>query len=400
MDIAQLVISILGFVSWLGFAGMVLLEAQLLQMMALGVTQAAPMFAMGLAFLCLAAVALISIVTSANAYSRKPQPRSLTGSMPWLRYVITAYPIILLAGALVIGREKVPDVIPALLTILAILVPAVWLLRMGAGDGWGANPKRYSGLITLTASLTTGFILLVETMVVLIGLGFLVAYLLADPEYLQIMREFIQGAATDPNNIEALLENLSPLAQAPGVSLALVLIMAVVIPVVEELFKTLGVWLLAGRGITPLQGFTAGIMCGAGFAMFEGLLNSIQVLTSPDRVSWLYFTISRSGATLLHIFNGGLIGWALAATWRDRKVGRTVLAYLAAIALHGLWNGLVVVSGLLTMRNPDTSSSWLYLLLGVITLTVLWLFFKLRHKAAADSVLRTQPAEHSLAPLI
>jgi hypothetical protein len=61
---------------------------------------------------------------------------------------------------------------------------------------------------------------------------------------------------------------------------------------------------------------------------------------------WVYFLIGRLGGTLIHIFNGALIGWALAKSWQNRKFTRALVIYLLTFIIHGMWNLTVVITQL------------------------------------------------------
>ena len=53
----------------------------------------------------------------------------------------------------------------------------------------------------------------------------------------------------------------------------------------------------------------------------------------------------RAGATSMHALNTGLLGLALYYDSSQGRLRRAFLLYLAAVALHGLWNALAVLAG-------------------------------------------------------
>ena len=75
---------------------------------------------------------------------------------------------------------------------------------------------------------------------------------------------------------------------------------------------------LAGKGLTDQEGFVAGLLCGAGFALLENLLYFMNVGTAEE---WLFMVIGRAGTGVLHMFGSALMGWGLARTWREGKGG-------------------------------------------------------------------------------
>jgi RsiW-degrading membrane proteinase PrsW (M82 family) len=116
------------------------------------------------------------------------------------------------------------------------------------------------------------------------------------------------------------------------------------------------VWALARSKITPAQGFSAGLISGAAFALVE----SLGYLATPSGSGWLGVVVGRTGTGLLHVTTTGLIGWALASAWEEKHYRRLVLAYLGAVGLHSFWNifGLLVALPLLIgQASVQTSTS-------------------------------------------
>ena len=76
--------------------------------------------------------------------------------------------------------------------------------------------------------------------------------------------------------------------------------------------------------------------------------------------------IARLGTTLVHILTAGLTGWALILAWREGRYIRLGLTYLTAVAIHALWNGLVILSVVPEILPPDTSYPHALLNIGII----------------------------------
>jgi hypothetical protein len=111
---------------------------------------------------------------------------------------------------------------------------------------------------------------------------------------------------------------------------------------VEELFKPLALWIFIKRRWSPAEGFIAGMLSGAAFAIIESLI-SLAAATSAD---WLTIAGGRAAAALLHITTAGFIGWALTSSWIDGKYARIAFTYVGAVLMHGAWNFLALVVGL------------------------------------------------------
>jgi len=186
-------------------------------------------------------------------------------------------------------------------------------------------------------------------------------------EALENLLPLLEGANLAP---EELVELLAPLLSTPPIFIGILLLVALIIPMIEEAFKTLGVWLLKGHGISPAEGYVAGMLSGAGFALIEGLLNSATIASSAS-TDWLGFVVGRLGGTLLHIFNGGLLGWAMARAWQGKKPTRVVGTYFLTVLLHGIWNGFAVLE-----LSPQViaAGNLTYILLAVYALILLVAF--------------------------
>jgi RsiW-degrading membrane proteinase PrsW (M82 family) len=103
--------------------------------------------------------------------------------------------------------------------------------------------------------------------------------------------------------------------------------------------------------ITPAQGFGYGVLCGVGFGLFENLGN-----TSGGGETWVLLASARISTLLLHALNTGLVGWAIASAFSHRHYLRLAVTFLYAIVMHGLWNGLAVLSFLGSMESLTGTS--------------------------------------------
>jgi RsiW-degrading membrane proteinase PrsW (M82 family) len=158
-----------------------------------------------------------------------------------------------------------------------------------------------------------------------------------------------------------------------------------VVPLIEEPIKSIlpalaGTW----QRLTPARGFLWGVATGAGFAIFEGLLNG-----GLNTGEWGIVAVSRVGSTAMHCFATGLTGWGWGEVWARRKWLRLVLAYTISLTLHGLWNslsvGIAVVSAVVdqvAVQNAlvaVAAASLIFLALGAI-IALLWMARRLANR--------------------
>ena len=147
------------------------------------------------------------------------------------------------------------------------------------------------------------------------------------------------------------------------------LYMVILVPVVEEVMKTVAVWPFLGRGLTNAEAFMGGAIAGAGYALFEAFF-----LAQPGQ-DWGITMIASAGATLIHMFTAGLTSIGLARAARERTFLRVVPYYALAVGIHGLWNfcALAIGAGVLIgdIATIDASSSDVLITTAVVILITL-----------------------------
>ncbi len=371
MDTTQLVVSILIFIVFLGiavfsFVGIKLSDRDLpLREFTPGI------WAMGFGFLFLAGISLVSVISSREVYYGIDRPRQPNKAKKWLNWSIVLLPILILDGYFVFNAQNAPDFLLPLLTILALSVAMFWILKIGLRNYWGANLKRDSGLFSFSMSFGILYIMLVQILL-LIFIVTMALVVVSDKIDLPLMMETL---STNP---ERFIETLS---NNPTLVLIAFLMIAVFGPLIEELFKTIGVWFLKPRVISPCEGWIAGLMSGAGFGLIEAYLYSVQGLLMPSFSDWLYLVLGRIGGLLLHTFAGGIVGWGLARSWREKSPRHALVAYLVAFLLHSLWNTMAVAQGmLLSLHSIQLPDIVVYISLGVLFTGILLAYLSLSQK--------------------
>jgi hypothetical protein len=187
------------------------------------------------------------------------------------------------------------------------------------------------------------------------GLAYVGLRSAADPQIERDIAYLTNQFMAYGDNIDALIQFLRPLILQPSIIYWALAIFGGIIPIIEEVIKPLALWTLAGRKITPQEGFVGGLLCGAGFALMENVFFFTTVLLSEE---WLFMAIGRAGTGVLHMLASGLMGWGLAAAWGKGKWIFMTLTTLGAFILHGVWNILAVLSGvgpLLILESEPTS---------------------------------------------
>ena len=260
--------------------------------------------------------------------------------LPRLGLLFSIFTMLLVSGYLVSQRPSLALILLPPIHVVAIGIAALWMILLGIrGLSIGSN-QRLWGIFNLGLVAAPILSLLVEFLVV-VGMGFiLIAYLGREPGFSAELSQLYQNYLSNPNfSLDSLMESLEPYLIQPVVVYAVLVVVAFLIPLIEEFIKPIGVWLLASKKPTPSQGFIAGVLSGGGFALFENL-----TLSATSGEGWALVVASRIGTSIIHIITTGITGWALASAWSQKKYPRLFASYFIAVAIHALWNGLVVLS--------------------------------------------------------
>jgi len=278
--------------------------------------------------------------------------------------LILIFPLVLWLGDRVIQNQVLGWLVLPILHVLAVGIPIAWLFLLGSRGLSVGSPQRFWGIFS--SGLVLGpFIILTLEIATLLGLAILgVVYVSSQPELQEQLANLTLRLSHVPNQFVA-LRILAPFLQKPVVLLAILAYGAVIVPMIEELVKPAGVWLLLRRGLTPAQGFAFGLLSGAAYAIFESL---VLANASTD---WAILALARVGTALLHIVTTGLTGWALVQIWPSapgktgKNAARLAITYLVVVCLHGLWNGLTLVTAWAgIMRQLESSSSGMLMQAG------------------------------------
>jgi hypothetical protein len=291
----------------------------------------------------LAAAALPSLIYASRRISG--HPAETPGKANGLRSASVAmliWPLILAAGRALSGSNELSWILLPPLQILAVVLPLWWFVEAARERLPSSSQQRSWGVINFSLFVSTPLVILVEIGLMLAGLAGLVLIISGNPEMVQAFEDFSQRILNSLSNPEALLRIYRPMLAQPAVIFGMLFGLSAVVPLVEELIKPLAVWVLAGRDLTPTEGFTAGALAGAGFALLETLFS----LANPAADGWLALTVGRAGTGLLHISTAALMGLALAEAWQSGRYLRLGVTYFGVVVAHGLWNAFSVLNGL------------------------------------------------------
>jgi hypothetical protein len=276
----------------------------------------------------------------------------------WLIFLL---PLVLLAGYFVSRSQSLAWLLLPPLHVLAVGLPVAWVAFVGRLGLPDVSPQRTWGIFAAGLALAPGLIVVLEVGAILAVIILLILFFALRPDLSQEMIALAQRLSSSSASPTALARTLGPYLFRPPVILAILSFWAGVVPLIEEAFKPIGVWLLAGKALTPAQGLAAGVLSGAGYAMFESLFLGSS---SPN---WTAVIVARMGTGIIHIFTTALTGWALASAWGHGRYGRLAVAYLVAVLTHAVWNSVAMLEVFKTFAENglDQQSTLARLVLGL-----------------------------------
>ena len=242
-----------------------------------------------------------------------------------------------LVGHLVTANGAVTWIILPLLTLAAVSLPLLVMLGLGIRDiPLGARWQSWN-VLGIAMTLVPFLLVIIESLVMIFIVVLAIAFIASQPELAREMERLSRQLYFIGPDPEAMARRLAPLLTRPAVIGVALAYFAVIVPLLEELIKPLGVWLFANRLSSPAQGFALGALSGAGYALIETLGVSAQT------ADWASLLLSRIGTGILHITASALMGGAIAFAVRERRYFHLFRTYLASVSLHGLWNALAIL---------------------------------------------------------
>jgi len=341
LSIAQLVVSIINLALLVvAFFGLVILLLVAPEMQGFSIDQTDQL--RGMLWIIAAAflLTLPSLISSIRRLSGKP-----VRLIPRRLFLAASLALVLMAPLVLLGNHLADSAngqwLFGVINVLIVFVPLWWLLELGRLRLARDSAQRQWGISTFSFYITLPVVMVVELIILGIGLLLAAVWMVQQPEFAPMLRQLEQAFSNGSFDLQDFSFDWLPLLQKPGVIIAIVSGASLVVPLIEELLKPLGVWALIKRGITPAGGFIAGMICGASFALLESLF-SLSAVSGED---WLYTVAGRAGTGLLHLALTGFNGWALASSWKDGKNARVGLTYIITVLIHGAWNLFAMVMG-------------------------------------------------------
>ena len=283
--------------------------------------------------------------------------------LAWGVGLVSLYLVALAGGQAVLNLKLAPAMTLPPFHILALAIPpllCLWGVVTLAKEPQFTWRRLWSGLGG-GAFGAVGLAFAIELSLLALGLVAVVIVLGGSPDWVEQLSQsqLTPGGLADSPLVRSLFRN-------PIVIITLFVSFSLVVPIIEESVKSL-VPALAGawHGLSATQIFLWGVAGGAGFAVVEGLLNG-----GLSTESWASVVLLRIGASAMHCLTAGLTGWGWGQVWTQRRWLHLLLAYVVAIAMHGVWNGASIGMAVVGVAfGPGTLQS--ALVVGAVGLLIL-----------------------------
>jgi RsiW-degrading membrane proteinase PrsW (M82 family) len=278
--------------------------------------------------------------------------------------------VVLLAAGTILNRNYPYTPWLAPITIVCVLIPIWWLIEFGRRGLKRPAPLYEWKTLTIGLTLAPVTILIIETLLVILVTVVVIILLGFQTDTFSNLMNLAPSLDLSSGGMEQLDQLLNELAQNSTILFALYLVIGLLAPFTEELFKPLAIWLSWKRPMDAREGFILGLISGGAFTLLE----SASLVSQINAQDWLSAVILRSSTGLLHVTLSGLVGYGIAKARSEKRWGAMLLTLLGATGLHGLWNSMALLNGFSTTALP-MSESVPVSAGGVISMVVMVLVF-------------------------
>lgn len=302
------------------------------------------------------------LITAINRLINKPDPEvPTTWKKPLLLSAAGIWMASLVLTLLFIQWES-SSILNSFFVIPLVIIPLVLIVLLGARKLSIGNSRRTWGSVGFNFSITMPLVFTAEIILFIFLVILIAIWLSSQPELLNQLLSFsdlLSQEKIDTQTAEALFTTLF---KQPIVLNISILVISFLVPLIEEFLKPMALWFLAGKKLTPEQGFVGGLIAGACFAAVE----TLGSIGAPVDITWYSLLLGRIGTGLLHITLSGLVGWGIASAFYNGNWWRAIINYFGAVLIHGTWNMFALLSGLLPILPSQEGFTNLPLILSQI----------------------------------
>jgi hypothetical protein len=254
-----------------------------------------------------------------------------------LYWILILIPLVLAVGTIAFQLDVLPGFLGPPAHMLAALLPMIALVFIALQKGPSISQRR--GWAHFMAGLWISPItaLILEIIAAIPLILFIIAAV-----YTSLGQDFLLSIWEQPDLFpdEGTLETLLGILSQPLYITLILGYLGILVPLIEELIKAIGLLPLIRRQISEAEGFLGGVLAGAGYGLFEALY-----LGQPGP-GWAALMLARGGATMMHMLTAGLTGIGFARAKNEGRLWPLIRYYLIAVSLHALWNFAAVLIGI------------------------------------------------------
>jgi len=268
-----------------------------------------------------------------------------------LLVLLLVFPLVLIGGQALAGIRGVGWSLP-ILHVAAAAIPVVLATALVVVRGRAMTPLRAWGSFLTGIWVSPAIALVLE---LLLAIPLLILLFLGSADTLSTP-ELLQGFSQSRGVPDTyLFEQLNALLSQPLILAGIFGYLSIAVPLIEEGAKSMALWFTARRQVSLSLAFMSGAIAGGGYGLFEAFF---LAQPGPD---WALLMVARAGASIMHMFAAGLTGLGVGYIILRRKYLRGLALYLAAAALHGIWNLAALGIGLIgvteVVQSPAVSPS-------------------------------------------
>jgi RsiW-degrading membrane proteinase PrsW (M82 family) len=260
----------------------------------------------------------------------KPSSRSLYG-------ILILIPPVLVVGTFAFQAGFLPGLLGPPAHMLAALLPVMALVFLVLQKGPAISQRR--GWAHFMAGL---WISPISALILEIIAAIPIILIILAAINASLGQDFLLRIWEQPDlfSEDGTVETILGIASQPLYVTLILGYLGILVPLIEELIKAIGLLPLIRRQISEAEGFLGGVLAGAGYGLFEALY-----LGQPGP-SWAALMLARGGATMMHMLTAGLTGIGFARTKKEGRVWPLIRYYMIAVGLHALWNFAAVLMGI------------------------------------------------------
>ncbi len=221
------------------------------------------------------------------------------------------------------------------INLFAIGLPILLYIRISLRGMELPTAQRMWSIFGASLIISPSLSIIFEIIAVVVIILLYTLYLRFLPGQQVFLNTLIRTFQSSNQGIEESMRLVADLFFAPGIAITALATFSLAIPLIEETLKVILIWPIINRIHCPSEGFALGSLCGAAFALTENF-----GFSSSGSNDWVANVAIRATVALPHIFNSGLMGWAIVSSWKNHHYGKFALAFASIFLLHGTWNAI------------------------------------------------------------